>query len=355
MDNFKKNSKKTQIWFMRQAGRYLKEYNETKSLVNSFLELCYNPVLASKVTLQPIKRFDFDAAIIFSDILVILDAIGFDVNFLPCFGPVVKNNFQKFFEIDLKNMDCQKLNYVYEAIRLTRENLDAKKSLIGFCGAPWTLAAYVLEGGPSKDFHIAKKFIYENKEEFDFLIKTLQNAILSHFEGQILAGCNIVQLFDSHSGVLDELDYEDFVLKPTFEIFSVLKKKYPQVKIIWFPRNSSSHYLGCKNHPIFELIDGLSIDYSTSIDLILENIDKRIFIQGNLDPSVLECSNKLEIKRKIEFILKKFSNRNHVFNLGHGILKTTPVENVHYAICLVRNFVLKEVNHDESIFFKDFF
>ncbi len=335
LDNFKKNIK---IWFMRQAGRYLNEYNQTKKLVNSFLSLCYNPELASEVTLQPIRRFNFDAAIIFSDILVICDALNFDVEFLNSYGPVIKNNFKNFYDLNLENLDYKKLNLVYDAIKLTRENLDISKSLIGFCGSPWTLAAYIIEGGSSKDFSKVKKFAYDNKIEFNYLIKILTESIKIHLEGQILAGCDVLQLFDSHAGVLDENDFNDFVLEPSLEIFCYIKNKYPDVGLIWFPRNSASNFIVKKDHEIFNFIDCLSVDYSTSLDLILKNIDERIFIQGNLDPCVLLSENKNEIEKKVLFIMEKMRNRKHIFNLGHGVIKTTPVENVQYVIDIIRAF-----------------
>jgi uroporphyrinogen decarboxylase len=339
LDNFKNSLKnKTQIWFLRQAGRYLKEYNETKKLVNSFLDLCYNPSLASSVTMQPIEKFDFDASIIFSDILVLVHALGFDVEFINFYGPVVKHNFKSFYEVRLEDTDSNKLNCVYDAIRMTRKALDVQKSLIGFCGAPWTLIAYILEGGSSKDFHVSKKFMYDNKNEFSYLISILKEAIKMHLEGQILAGCDTIQLFDSHSGVLDELDYSEYVLDSSFEILNYIKNKFPGVKIVWFPRNSFANYISRLDHQIFSVIDCISVDYSTNIDFLARNIDDKIFLQGNLDPSVLLSSSKDEIKKKVFYIMEKMRGRNHVFNLGHGVIKTTPVENVSYVIDLVRGF-----------------
>jgi uroporphyrinogen decarboxylase len=328
----------TKIWFMRQAGRYLKEYNEVKKSVGSFLDLCYSPELASEVTLQPIRKFDFDMSIIFSDILVLCDALGFDVKFLQSHGPVIKNTFSSFFDLSIKEIDVNKLNFVYEAIKLTRAALTSNKGLIGFCGAPWTLAAYILENGSSKDFSKVKKFMYDKPDEFSFLIKILSEAIKIHLEGQIISGCDSLQLFDSHSGVLDEHDFVQFVLNPSFEIFSFIKKKYPRIKLIWFPRNSFANYMMHLKHQIFDIIDYFSIDYSTPLDPILKSMDERIFLQGNLDPSVLLTGNKRLIEQKVFFIMNKMKGRSHVFNLGHGIIKTTPVENVSFVIDLIRNF-----------------
>ncbi len=329
---------KIPIWFMRQAGRYMKEYNLTKSKVKSFMDLCYNPNLASQVTLQPIEKFNFDASIIFSDILIVPDALGFNVEFMQSYGPSIKYDFKNFFDLNIENLDYKKLNLVYEAIKLTRSILNESKSLIGFCGSPWTLASYILEGGSSKDFSIVKKFMYDNQKEFKFLIDILVKAIIIHLEGQILAGCDVLQLFDSHSGVLDELDFFSYVFEPSLEIFLYFKEKYPQIKLIWFPRNSASIFLQHKNHEIFNYIDCISIDYSTSLELILKNIDERIFIQGNLDPSILLTNNQDQIRKKVNFIMNKMNGRNHIFNLGHGVIKTTPIENVHFVIDLVRNF-----------------
>lgn len=339
MKNFLKD-KKNFIWFMRQAGRYLPEYIKIKNETNSFLKMCYTPSLASEITLQPIKRFNFDAAIIFSDILVIPDALGFKVKFLEKIGPKIEYENIDFSSLDIKNLNFKNLNQVYEAIKITRTKLDPNKPLIGFAGAPWTIACYICEQGSSKDFSKTKSFIYNHQKEFDHLIQTLTQVIILHLSQQIEVGCDIIQLFDSWSGILDEHDYAKYVIKPTIEIFKAMKHKYPNIPIIWFPRGSAGHYLPYiqqNKDNINNFFDCLSVDYGTSLSLIIDNLPENIIVQGNLDPAVLLSHDFSIIEKKVKFILEMLKNRKMIFNLGHGILPTTPLENVSKLIDLVRN------------------
>lgn len=338
-------NKKIPIWFMRQAGRYMPEYREIKKN-NTFLSICYNKDLINEITLQPIRRFDFDSAIIFSDILVILDIIGFEVNFVENFGIKINHNFENFFDLKSNNVNFDKLNVIYQAISMVRTNLNPCKNLIGFCGSPWTLICYALEKRSSKDFMYTKTFLNDHTEQFECLFELIIQLIVIHLKNQIKAGCDIIQIFDSWSGILDEIDYQKYVVEPTIFICQQIKLEYPNVKIAWFPRNSIGQYLlYTKNYQqqsrfqkIFELIDILSIDHITSLDVIIKNIDERIILQGNLDPVMLLCKDKEKIKNKVLFILDKLEKRKHIFNLGHGVIKTTPLENVDFVIDLVRNF-----------------
>ena len=372
VDNLDKNKFHIPIWFMRQAGRYLPEYQKIKATCSSFLEMCYNPEKASEVTLQPISRFDLDAAIIFSDILVIPESLGFNVEFKESIGPVISDVDHDFCNLSLKNQNTLNLEKVYEAIRITRRKLAKKKSLIGFCGCPFTLACYILEGGSSKDFHKTKSFMYNNKIQFDHLVNILVDAAILHLGKQIESCCDIVQLFESHSGVLDDFDYDDYVINPTVKICEAIREKYPDAKISWFPRNSFGHYLKYfeDGHEICDLIDILSVDFSTSFELVAHAVDERIVLQGNLDPAMLLCEDFSLIESKVSKILEALKWRieagKFIFNLGHGVSQYTNPENIKKLVSFVRNYSrttgfhfspfgpYKHIDQDEPIEFSFF-
>ena len=236
-----KKSDKIPIWFMRQAGRYLPEYKKVRDSTNSFLEFCYSPDKASEVTLQPIKRFDFDAAIIFSDILVIPHALGMDVRFIKNEGPLlnaIKN------ETDVNNLQYKAkiLNPVYEAINITKSKLEKNKSLIGFAGAPWTLATYMIEGCGSKDYLKTKTFSYQNKQLFAKIIDILVDSVSKHLIAQIEAGVDALQIFDSWAGVLTEEQFKKYSIDPTKKIVDNVRKIYPAIPIIGFPKSAGVLY-----------------------------------------------------------------------------------------------------------------
>jgi uroporphyrinogen decarboxylase len=340
-------NKYTGVWFMRQAGRYLPEYLEMKKKFGSFLDMCYDSDALSEVTLQPIKRFDLDAAIIFSDILVILDALGFDVSFEKDFGPRIK---QRFDLKDLKKSDVsfedERFQSIYLGIKKTRSELDRQKSLIGFVGAPWTLACYACTGRSSKDFHETKKFAYNNEDVFENLIAVLIESCFVHACNQVDAGVNAIQIFDSWSNVLDEEDYHKWVFRPFLELSSLIKAKYPTIPIIWFPRASFGHYEDImKTHGknLKKNFDCFGVDYGVSLNSILEVLPENIVFQGNLDPSVLLSEKFENVERKALNILNAVKNRPRIFNLGHGMIPETRIENVSRLIDLIRRF-------DESLF-----
>ncbi len=316
---------------MRQAGRYLEEYRQVRSTTNNFLEFCYDKEKAAAVTLQPITRFDFDAAIIFSDILVIPDALGVNVAFHAGEGPVLE-------KIDIKKLEQleyneKKLLPVYAAIEIVRANLAPQKSLIGFAGAPWTLASYMIEGGGSRDFHKVKEWAYKDEKSFAQLIYILADSIIKHASAQIEAGADVIQLFDSWAGVVASgAQFDKWVIEPTCYIVSQIKTKYPHIPIIGFPRGAGISYIEYANKTG---IDALSVDYNTPIDWIANNID--IAIQGNLDPMLLK-NNSQESLLQARKILEIMQGRKFIFNLGHGILPETPVENVKYLVDLVKDF-----------------
>lgn len=327
----RKKAKLKPIWLMRQAGRYLPEYQKIRKNCNNFLELCYSPQKAAEVTIQPIKRFNFDAAIIFSDILVIPDALGIDVKFKDGIGPLLSPTQNKK-DIEKLRFNKNKLDPVYEAIDRVKTSLNEDKTLIGFAGAPWTLATYMVEGKASRELISIKKWAYQNEDSFSKLIEILSNAIVKHCINQINAGVEVIQLFDSWSGTLTPEQFTKWVTKPTKNIIQQIKQKHDNIPIIGFPRNAGLKYKEyCENTGI----DAVSVDQYTCLDWITKNTNT--VIQGNLDPIIL-LSDKENIIKHSRKILEKVEDKNFIFNLGHGIHKTTPIENVMTLVETVRNY-----------------
>ncbi len=325
----KKSQEIPPIWIMRQAGRYLPEYRAIRSDVKDFLSLCYNPQLASEVTLQPIKRFDLDAAIIFSDILVIPHALGVEVNFVKNEGP----KLGKFNLADLKTSNIEKhLQPVFEALSLTKSRLDKNKALIGFSGAPWTLACYMIEGGGSKSFEEVRRFAIEKESEFKILIDILTESVIEYLSLQIKAGADVVKLFDSWAGVLPPVELQKWVINPTKKIVTRLKEKHSQTPIIAFPRGIANSY---KNYAREVKADAIALDQTVDRNWAKENINS--VLQGNLDNFLLAFGSKEKIENEVCSILKEFRDKSFIFNLGHGILPETPIENVELLIKLIRN------------------
>jgi uroporphyrinogen decarboxylase len=332
-DTFKRKNNNIPIWFMRQAGRYLPEYMEIRKDSSDFLELCYDSEKAKKVTLQPIDRFDFDAAIIFSDILVLPHALGWKVAFKKGEGPILQK-----FETDkdllyINNDFDKKINCIYDTVNKVRLSLDKNKSLIGFAGSPWTVASYMLEGKGKQDFSVSKNFLYNNKKLALQLIDIITEKTIEYLLGQINAGVDIIQLFDSWAGVLSGEEYEDFVIKPTKKIVSLVKHKYPSLPIIGFPRGSGYLY---QEYIDQTDIDAIGVDQFVPINT-MKKWQENIIVQGNFDP-VLLLGKKEIIEKKANDILTCLDSKNFIFNLGHGILPNTPVENVQFLVNYVRNY-----------------
>jgi uroporphyrinogen decarboxylase len=332
-DTFQRKNNNVPIWFMRQAGRYLPEYMEIRKDSSDFLELCYDSEKAKKVTLQPIDRFDFDAAIIFSDILVLPHALGWKVAFKKGEGPILQK-----FETDkdllhINNDFDKKINCIYDTVNKVRLSLDKNKSLIGFAGSPWTVASYMLEGKGKQDFSVSKNFLYNNKKLALQLIDIITEKTIEYLLGQINAGVDIIQLFDSWAGVLSGEEYEDFVIKPTKKIVSLVKRKYPSLPIIGFPRGSGYLY---QEYIDQTDIDAIGVDQFVPINT-MKKWQENIIVQGNFDP-VLLLGKKEIIEKKANDILTCLDSKNFIFNLGHGILPNTPIENVQFLVNYVRNY-----------------
>jgi uroporphyrinogen decarboxylase len=321
------------IWMMRQAGRYLPEYREVRAKAGSFLGLCGNPELAAEVTLQPIRRFDFDAAIIFSDILTVPMALGHTVTFDE--GPKLAALEPSTQVADTLERDPARwrgvLAPIYEALALTRAGLSAEKALIGFAGAPWTLAVY-MAGGGNDEQKAARLWAYRDPESFDRLLALLADCVSQHLIWQLQSGAQAVQIFDSWASGLPAALFERVVIKPMAAIVEKVRAAVPGAPIIGFPRAASQSQLQAFARTTG--VDGLSIDPSTPPGWAVEELG--VVVQGNLDPLALIAGGKA-LTDGIETILDAVKGRPFLFNLGHGILPPTPIEHVHQLVKTVRS------------------
>ena len=324
----KKNCKS--LWFMRQAGRYLPEFRKIREVNSNFIDLCLNSELSSEITLQPIKRFNIDSAIIFSDILMVPFALGQDVEFIKDQGPILSDFNLKLFLDNDKISFSQKLHPVYKAIEITRKKLDKKKSLISFVGAPWTLLIYMLGAKRGK-----KEIDYEKiklKEfEANVILDKLNEYLCTHIENQINAGADVVQIFDSWSGLLPKEDLPNYCYIPNLKIVEFCKSN--KIPVICFPRGIKENY---KEFNKIVKPDGLNLDYEIDPLWAKENL-KNVILQGGLDPRTLLLSNE-EIKNKASRYLKTFHEIPYIFNLGHGLLPETDPEKLDRLIKFYREY-----------------
>ena len=324
----RKNIDYTPIWFMRQAGRYLPEFREIRKKNENFIKLCLNPELVNEITLQPLKRFDLDAAIIFSDILMIPYGLGQKVEFKKGIGPILEDiKLNKVIETDPVDF-VEKILPVYKGIEKVRNNLK-EKSLIGFVGAPWTLLLYMLnKGSPKNNFNFNKI----NKDKFlvNRLLKKLEEIICLHIDKQIESGANIIQIFDSWAGLLPKKELPNYCYIPILKIVEHVKSK--KIPVICFPKGIGENYLDfCSTVKP----DCISIDYDVDPKWIKEKL-KDIPIQGGLDPKIL-LRDKEEVKKNTEKYLNIFKDYPYIFNLGHGVLPEIKPEMIEYVIQTVRN------------------
>ena len=330
----KTNESDIPIWIMRQAGRYLPEYRQLRMQFPSFLDFCYTKDAVTEATLQPIKRFNLDAAIIFSDILIIPDALGLNVNFKENEGPIVEKitNEEIFQKLNLENI-ISYLQPVYQAIKQTRDALSSDKALIGFCGAPWTLACYMISGQNIQNFHDAKKMLYCEPILFQKIIDLLTEAVILCLKQQIKAGINAIQIFDSWAGLLPPDEFTRFSINPTQKIVSMIRQDYPDIPIIGFPRGGGEKII---NYTEQTKITALQCDEFTQMVDIAQKIPNKV-IQGNLDPLLLLGDDK-QLIHKVNILLHQMRPYNFIFNLGHGISKQTHPDKVKLLIDVIRNF-----------------
>ena len=325
----------TPIWLMRQAGRYLPEYRELRARAGGFLDLCYTPKFAVEVTLQPIVRYGFDAAILFSDILVVPDGLGQDVSFVEGTGPILKP-VRSIEEVNSLSTDglLETLAPVYEAITRLTEKLELETALVGFAGAPWTVACYMVEGGTSRDFHAVKSFSYSDARGFGRLIDLLTEATIIHLSAQVEAGVDAVQLFESHAGVLPEPEFLTWVVEPIRQIVGALRKRWPDLPIIGFPKGAGPLYVTFAERTG---VTAVSLDTSLPLDWAMKVLPAGMPVQGNIDPVYLLTGGD-EMDRAVERIIVSCQDRPHIFNLGHGVDKQTNPESVQRLVSKVREF-----------------
>lgn len=317
----------TPVWMMRQAGRYLPEYMKVRSEAGDFLSLCKDPRKACEVSLQPVDIVGVDAAIMFSDILVVPLEMGMELKFVKGEGPVFPNPITCMEDLD--KLDIQKaaknLQYVYDTIKLIRGKLAADIALIGFCGAPWTLATYMIEGQGTKTYAKVKKLIYTNPKLMHALLKKVTEALKLYLANQIKNGADVVMIFDSWAAALEESAYLEFSWKYIKELTSFIKTNYPDNPIIVFPKGISGY---------LDKIDGdfdvFGVDWSTPMELAKEKLGDKYVLQGNMEPTRLYSKDAID--EGVDKIVKVMKNERHIFNLGHGILPDVPVENAKYFI-----------------------
>ncbi len=324
------------IWLMRQAGRYLPEYREVRSKAGGFLELVYNPALAAEVTLQPIRRYAFDAAILFSDILVVPDALGQSVRFAEGEGPILEPISTAKDLARLKLAATRpKYGLVAETVQRLRQDLPKETALIGFCGAPWTVATYMVEGRGSKDQAAARLWAYRDPKAFQALMDMLVETSIEYLSGQVEAGANALQIFDTWAGSLPDNEFDRWVVEPTKAIVSAMKDRHPDVPIIGFPRGAGVSALW---YVAETKVDGIGCDTSVPPYMMVEAFEEEdVVVQGNLDPLLL-VSGGDALDQRVDEILELMAGRRFIFNLGHGIVPQTPPENVARLVTYVRNW-----------------
>jgi uroporphyrinogen decarboxylase len=303
-------------WLMRQAGRYLPEYRALRAKAGDFVTLCLTPALAAEVTLQPVRRFGMDAAILFSDILLVPRALGQPLSFDdtgPRLRPIDGPN-------DITEIDLAMLAPVGEAVRQVRERLAPNAALIGFAGAPWTVATYMVEGGSSRDFHRVKALAYRDPGAFGALIRTIKTATIDFLSLQIEAGVEVVQLFDSWAGALSPSGFERWVIEPTKQITAALKIRFPKTRIIGFPRGAGLFY---ERYARETGVDAVGLDTSVPAPIARDRLQPVVAVQGNLDPVVLLTGGD-EMRQAVSKLRETLGGGPYIFNLGHGILPETP-------------------------------
>ena len=321
------------VWLMRQAGRYLPEYRALREKAGGFLDLCFNPELATEVTLQPVRRFDFDAAILFSDILVVPLALGRKVEFLAGEGPKLEpltdaDGVKRLGE----SIDAMIVEPVYETVRRVRKALGGNTALIGFCGAPWTVATYMIAGEGTPDQAPARMFAYRDPETFALLIDRLVEASIEYLVGQLKAGAECVQLFDTWAGVLSQSEFERWSIAPAKRIVDGVRTQVKGARIIGFPRG-----VGAKLGRYVQDtgIDAVGIDWTQGLVYAREQIQPMKAVQGNVDPLALLAGGEA-LDREVDAVMEALAGGPFIFNLGHGILPPTPIEHVERMLKRVR-------------------
>ena len=323
------------LWMMRQAGRYLPEYREVRAKAGGFLELCFTPEYAAEVTLQPIRRFTFDAAVIFSDILVVPYALGREVRFEVGEGPRLDplDTPDKVGTLS-STADFSRLEPVFEVLRRVRRELDPRIALIGFCGAPWTVATYMVAGHGTPDQAPARIMAYRHPQAFAKIIDGLVETSIEYLLRQLQAGADVLQIFDTWAGILPPREFARWSIEPTRRIVEGVRAKVPDARIIGFPRGAGTQLPG---YVARTGVNGVSIDWSQEPSFIREQVQSRVAIQGNLDPLAL-IAGGAALDTAVDDVLANYAAGPLIFNLGHGIEKETPIAHVEQMVARVRAY-----------------
>ena len=323
------------LWLMRQAGRYLPEYRALRARAGSFLDLCYDPAAAAEASLQPLKRFDLDGVILFSDILVVAEALGVKLWFQegegPCLEPIQEGETLPVFD---EGRQRRHLAPVYEAMERVVAAAPAGATVLGFAGAPWTLATYMVGGGRSRDFTAVKAWAYRDSDSFARLIETVQEAVAAHLIAQLDAGADAVQIFDSWAGALPESEFQRWCIEPVTKIVAAVKAAHPAAPVIGYPRGAGIAY---ERFAAETGVDAVSIDSTVAPAWAATKLQQRCTVQGNLDPAALVVGGAA-LRRAASVILDALGHRPFVFNLGEGVVPQTPPEHVTALSELVRGW-----------------
>ena len=321
------------IWLMRQAGRYLPEYRALRAKKGGFLELVYDAEAAAEVTLQPIRRFGFDGVILFSDILIVPYAMGQDLEFLAGEGPHLSPRLADS-ALDSLTRVPGRLEPIYDTVGRVKAALGADKALLGFAGSPWTVATYMVNGQGSRDQHETRAMAYRDPGAFGAIIDAIAEITVEYLAGQIAAGAEAVQLFDSWAGSLSPAQFERWVIAPIAAIVAALKRQHPDIPVIGFPKGAGEKL---PDYAKGTRVDAIGVDETIDPVWAAHNLPRSLPVQGNLDPLLL-LAGGAELEYGIARILEAFADRPHVFNLGHGIGKETPIEHVEHLLSVVRGW-----------------
>lgn len=327
------NAKTRPTWLMRQAGRYLPEYRALRAEKGGFLALVYDSAAAAEITLQPIRRFGFDGAILFSDILIVPYAMGQNLEFLAGEGPKLS---PKLVDHALTSLEAvpERLTPIYETVRLVREALDSDKTMLGFAGSPWTVATYMVAGEGSRDQHETRAMAYRDPEGFQAIIDAITSVTIEYLSGQIEAGAEAIQLFDSWAGTLSPSQFERWVIAPNAAIVKAVKTRHPETPIIGFPKGAGEKLPAYARETG---VDAVGIDETIDPIWVARELPSGMPVQGNLDPLLL-LSGGAELETAATAILEAYRDRPHVFNLGHGIGQHTPIAHVEQLLAVVRGW-----------------
>ena len=322
-------------WFLRQAGRHIPEYFSIRNKHRDFMHFCFDEQSIIEATILPLKYYNIDAVILFSDILLLPNCLGQKVNFQKNLGPVL-NKIEITESFLKKNINLNDLQPIKNAIASVKKIIPPTKDLIGFCGAPWTISCYMIEGGSSKEYIKTRKFLWDNEKLFIKLINKLTNDCVTLLEFQYLSGATVLMIFDTWSSMIPDKYWVQFGIDPIKFIVKKLRQKNITCPIIGLPFKSGEMLI---QYSYESLVDIISIDWKTSLEWVLKNINKNIITQGNLDPVLLTTNNLLAIKNEVHRILNLTQRRCHIFNVGHGFVPEVKINNVKYAIELIDNYL----------------